>query len=64
LWNKALSRYRLGSMGYFAIGSGAVRGFAVTTGIGIFTSMFTTILVTRLMVTSYYNWKQPKELVV
>jgi len=48
----------------FAIGSGAVRGFAVTTGIGIFTTMFTTILVTRLMVTSYYNWKQPKELVV
>jgi preprotein translocase subunit SecD len=48
----------------FAIGSGAVRGFAVTTGIGIFTSMFTTILVTRLIVTSYYNWKQPKELVV
>jgi preprotein translocase subunit SecD len=48
----------------FAIGSGAVRGFAVTTGIGIFTSMFTTILVTRLMVTTYCNWKQPKELVV
>jgi preprotein translocase subunit SecD len=48
----------------FAIGSGAVRGFAVTTGIGIFTSMFTTILVTRLIVTSYCNWKQPKELVV
>ena len=48
----------------FAIGSGAVRGFAVTTGLGIFTSMFTTILVTRLMVTSHYNWKQPKELVV
>jgi preprotein translocase subunit SecD len=48
----------------FAIGSGAVRGFAVTTGLGIFTSMFTTILVTRLIVTSYCNWKQPKELVV
>jgi preprotein translocase subunit SecD len=48
----------------FVIGSGAVRGFAVTTGIGIFTSMFTTILVTRLIVTSYINWKQPKELVV
>jgi hypothetical protein len=26
--------------------------------------MFTTILVTRLMVTTYCNWKQPKELVV
>lgn len=48
----------------FVIGSGAVRGFAITTGIGIFTSMFTTILVTRLIVTTYYNWKQPKELVV
>ena len=48
----------------FVIGSGAVRGFAVTTGIGIFTSMFTTILVTRLIVTSYINWKQPTELVV
>ena len=48
----------------FVIGSGAVRGFAVTTGIGIFTSMFTTILVTRLIVTSYINWKQPKVLVV
>ena len=48
----------------FVIGSGAVRGFAVTTGIGIFTSMFTTILVTRLIVSTYINWKQPKELVV
>ena len=48
----------------FMIGSGAVRGFAVTTGIGIFTSMFTAVYVTRLIVTTYINWKQPKELVV
>ncbi len=48
----------------FAIGSGAVRGFAVTTGIGIFTSMFTAVYVTRLIVTTYINWRQPKELVV
>ncbi len=48
----------------FAIGSGAVRGFAVTTGLGIFTSMFTAVYVTRLIVTTYINWKQPKELVV
>jgi preprotein translocase subunit SecD len=48
----------------FVIGSGAVRGFAVTTGIGIFTSMFTAVYVTRLIVTTYINWKQPKELVV
>lgn len=48
----------------FAIGSGAVRGFAVTTGIGIFTSMFTAVFVTKLIVYTYINWKQPKELVV
>ena len=48
----------------FMIGSGAVRGFAVTTGIGIFTSMFTAVYVTRLIVTTYINWRQPKELVV
>ena len=48
----------------FVIGSGAVRGFAVTTGLGIFTSMFTAVYVTRLIVTTYINWKQPKELVV
>ena len=48
----------------FIIGSGPVRGFAVTTGIGIFTSMFTAVYVTRLIVTTYINWRQPKELVV
>lgn len=48
----------------FVIGSGAVRGFAVTTGLGIFTSMFTAVYVTRLIVATYINWKQPKELVV
>ena len=48
----------------FVIGSGPVRGFAVTTGIGIFTSMFTAVYVTRLIVTTYINWREPKELVV
>jgi len=48
----------------FIIGSGAVRGFAVTTGLGIFTSMFTAVYVTRLIVSTYINWAQPKELVV
>jgi preprotein translocase subunit SecD len=48
----------------FMIGSGPVRGFAVTSGIGIFTSMFTTIYVTRLIVSTYMNWRQPKTIVV
>ena len=48
----------------FWIGSGPVRGFAVTTGIGIFTSMFTAVYVTRLIITTYMNWRKPKEIVV
>lgn len=48
----------------FFIGSGPVRGFAVTTGIGILTSMFTAVYVTRLIIYSYLNWRQPKDIVV
>ncbi|WP_177313728.1 hypothetical protein [Marinobacter gelidimuriae] len=33
----------------FMFGSGPVRGFAVTIGIGLLTSMFTAIAVTRLL---------------
>ncbi|MDD2628705.1 MAG: protein translocase subunit SecD [Limnochordia bacterium] len=34
----------------FALGSGPIRGFAVILGIGILTSMFTAIVVTRLLI--------------
>jgi preprotein translocase subunit SecD len=37
----------------FQFGSGPVRGFAVTLSIGLMTSMFTAIMVTRLMVILY-----------
>jgi preprotein translocase subunit SecD len=46
------------------LGSGAVRGFAVTLGLGIITSMFTAVYVTRLIVETYVDWKRPKTLVV
>jgi preprotein translocase subunit SecD len=48
----------------FAVGSGAVRGFAVTLGIGIITSMFTAVYVTRLIVTTWLGWKRPKSITV
>jgi preprotein translocase subunit SecD len=41
-----------------------VRGFAVTLAIGIITSVFTAINVTRLIVTYWYNRRKPKTLVV
>ena len=34
----------------FWLGSGPIRGFAVTLSIGIFTSIFTAITVTRLLI--------------
>jgi preprotein translocase subunit SecD len=37
----------------FAMGSGPIRGFSVTLTIGIVTSLFTAIWVTRLMVVTW-----------
>ncbi len=48
----------------FAVGSGAVRGFAVTMGIGIVTSMFTAVYVTRLIIEIWLNARRPKTIVV
>ncbi len=48
----------------YAFGSGPVRGFAVTLGIGIITSMFTAISLTRLMVVSWLRRMRPAVLPV
>ncbi len=48
----------------FAIGSGAVRGFAVTMGIGIITSLFTAVYMTRLLIATWYALRRPKKIVV
>jgi preprotein translocase subunit SecD len=48
----------------FFLGAGPVRGFAVTLAIGIVTSVFTAINVTRLIVEFWYNRRKPKTLVV
>jgi len=44
----------------FYIGSGPVRGFAVTLGIGIITTVFTAFTLTRLMVAYWVRWWRPK----
>ncbi|MHA6323509.1 protein translocase subunit SecD [Roseivivax sp. CAU 1753] len=48
----------------FAMGSGPVRGFAITLGVGIVTSVFTAIYVTRLFVTMWFERKRPKTITV
>jgi protein-export membrane protein SecD len=44
----------------FWLGSGPVRGFAVTLTIGIIASMFTAVTVTRLMVYYWLRWARPR----
>ncbi|MEE9313317.1 MAG: protein translocase subunit SecD [Rhizobiaceae bacterium] len=46
----------------FYLGSGPVKGFAVTLAIGIITSVFTAFTLTRLLVSLWLRWKKPKEL--
>jgi len=43
----------------FYIGTGPVRGFAVTLGIGILTTVFTAFELTRLIVAAWVRWKRP-----
>ncbi|WP_421703564.1 protein translocase subunit SecD [Aliiroseovarius sp.] len=48
----------------FVMGSGPVRGFSVTLGLGIITSVFTAIFVTRLMIVMWFERRKPKNLEV
>jgi preprotein translocase subunit SecD len=44
----------------FYIGTGPVRGFAVTLGTGIITTVFTAFTLTRLIVAWWVRWKRPQ----
>jgi preprotein translocase subunit SecD len=46
----------------FQFGSGPVRGFAVTLAIGIVMSVFTAVIVTRLMVATWLRRRRPSTL--
>ena len=46
----------------FVLGSGPIKGFSVTLGIGIVTSVFTAVYLTRLLISVYFNVTKPKVL--
>lgn len=48
----------------FSIGSGPVKGFAVTLAVGIVTSMFTAIMVTRSLVNLMYGGRKLEKLAI
>ena len=48
----------------FQFGSGPIKGFAVTLGIGILTTLFTAFLVTRLMVATWVRRRRPTTIAI
>jgi preprotein translocase subunit SecD len=46
----------------FTLGSGPIKGFAVTLSIGVLTSLFSAILVTRLQIVTWARRWKPKEI--
>ncbi|MGL4279411.1 MAG: SecD/SecF family protein translocase subunit, partial [Albidovulum sp.] len=48
----------------FFLGSGPVKGFAVTLVVGLVTSVFTAIYVTRLFIALWFHLRRPKTIVI
>ena len=48
----------------FMMGSGPVRGFSITLGLGIITSVFTAIFVTRLIIVFWFERRRPRTIEV
>ncbi|HEY4941199.1 MAG TPA: protein translocase subunit SecD [Rhizomicrobium sp.] len=60
----ANSTHLIAALILFQLGSGPVRGFAVTLGVGIITSFFTAVMVTRLIVILWLNIRRPRRLAI
>ena len=52
----------IASLVLFSFGTGPIKGFAITLSIGIVTSMFTAIIVSRAIINKIYGGKKLKEL--
>ena len=46
----------------YGIGTGTVKGFAVTISLGIITSMFTATVVARWLMAAWFRWRRPRSL--
>jgi preprotein translocase subunit SecD len=52
----------ISALALFYVGTGPVRGFALTLAIGLGTTMFTAVTLTRLIVAGWYWWARPKRI--
>jgi preprotein translocase subunit SecD len=46
----------------YLLGTGPVRGFAVTMIIGILTTVVTAVTMTRMMIALWYRWGKPQKI--
>ncbi len=46
----------------FFMGSGPVKGFSVTLGIGVVTSLFTAVMITKFLIMVWYTVRKPKSI--
>ena len=60
IWDANLTTL-FAALALFGVGSGPIRGFAVTLFIGIVTTMFTAFTLTQLIVSYWVRWRRPKE---
>ena len=60
----ANATHLIASVILFELGAGPVRGFAVTLVVGIITSFFTAVMVTRLIVVAWLHIRRPKKLAI
>jgi protein-export membrane protein SecD len=60
VWDANLTTL-VAALALFGVGSGPIRGFAVTLFIGIVTTMFTAFTLTQLIVAVWVKWKRPRE---
>jgi preprotein translocase subunit SecD len=60
----ANSTHLIAALILFYLGSGPVRGFAVTLGVGVITSFFSAVMVTRLIVVMWLNIRRPRKLAI
>jgi protein-export membrane protein SecD len=54
----------IASLILFRLGTGPIKGFAVALGVGIVTSFYTSVMVTRLMVIGWLNIRRPRKLAI
>jgi protein-export membrane protein SecD len=54
----------LAALVLFQLGVGPIRGFAVTLGVGVITSFFSCIMVTRLIIVTWLRMRRPKALTI